>query len=267
MRETEWKIWTPADAANAMTKCSGQRNLNNNRVRLYAREMAAGRWTTGVDPIVFDEDDNLINGQHRLAAVILAKIPVTVLTVRGMPRAAIRSIDMGAPRRTADLVKIYDGMVWSTNYCAIANRMMHGIGHHGYTISPGEIREFGLRHRENITIALEATNKMPPGVRVAAVGAVIARALYTIQPSKLLEAADVLVTSIASKPGHRSLVVLRDWLLRRTVAGSGCGNSGWVAGGIAYRKTERAFVAYLNGQYITVLRELPCEAFPLPESP
>jgi hypothetical protein len=64
---------TPAMAREWLEK-----NIENNRgvgaqvVDAYARDMLAGKWYIPGDPIRFDEDGNLIDGQHRLVRGQLA---------------------------------------------------------------------------------------------------------------------------------------------------------------------------------------------------
>lgn len=72
-------------------------------VRRYAREMLAGRWALNGDPIRFDWDGHLIDGQHRLEALVLAgevdeEITINVFVVRGLDPAAQMTMDQGRRR-------------------------------------------------------------------------------------------------------------------------------------------------------------------------
>ena len=58
--------------------------MNRNVIRKYADDMKAGCWELNGEAIQFDEDGFLKNGQHRLAAVILANVPVRMCVIRGV---------------------------------------------------------------------------------------------------------------------------------------------------------------------------------------
>ena len=53
-----------------------QRNRRRDTVTAYAEDMAAGRWKENGETIKFDSEGRLIDGQHRLAAVVKANTPI-----------------------------------------------------------------------------------------------------------------------------------------------------------------------------------------------
>lgn len=74
---------TPKLAAEYLKR--NTENYRNKRFRdiaLYAEQMKAGRWELNGEPICFSESGKLLNGQHRLCAVIKADVPVKMLVVR-----------------------------------------------------------------------------------------------------------------------------------------------------------------------------------------
>ena len=94
----------------AMAKRWLERNVKNRAPRQravasYRNDMAAGRWMMAGDPIRFNIDGDLVDGQHRLLA--LADLPDVTLpftVVRGLPREAQSYMDQGikrAPRVTS----------------------------------------------------------------------------------------------------------------------------------------------------------------------
>ena len=64
----------------------GSNSLNRAHVKKLADDMKAGLWQLNAEPIVFDEDGFLKNGQHRLAAVILSGVTIEVVVIRGVSR-------------------------------------------------------------------------------------------------------------------------------------------------------------------------------------
>lgn len=55
--------------------------LSRYKIEQYAEAMKAGKWQLNGEAITFGKDGVLKNGQHRLAAIILAGVPVKILVV------------------------------------------------------------------------------------------------------------------------------------------------------------------------------------------
>lgn len=101
---------TPAIAGQMLTNnMTNNRSLRRGIIAQYARDMAAGAWRLTGDPIRFTEAGGLIDGQHRLHAVIEADVNVTMTVARGIPAAAVVAIDAGARRHLADYLS-FDGI-------------------------------------------------------------------------------------------------------------------------------------------------------------
>ena len=81
---------TPKKAREYMRKNvnnpRGANSLSRSHVRELADDMKAGLWQLNAEPIVFDEDGFLKNGQHRLAAIILSDTTVEMVVIRGVGR-------------------------------------------------------------------------------------------------------------------------------------------------------------------------------------
>lgn len=74
-----------------------QRKRTESRVNMYAADMAAGNWGLTGQGISFDENGHLLDGQHRLAAVVKSGKTVDMLVVRGLPpqqSSKVRTIDL-----------------------------------------------------------------------------------------------------------------------------------------------------------------------------
>jgi hypothetical protein len=83
-------------------------NIINNRgirpavVDAYARDMAAGRWSLNGDPIRFNTDGKLIDGQHRLLAIIQANVTIKSFVVHDLDDEAFWTLDAGIKRTMGD---------------------------------------------------------------------------------------------------------------------------------------------------------------------
>lgn len=81
------------------------RNLRRRVVVGYADEMRAGKWMVTGETIKVDRHGGLIDGQHRLNAIIEAGVTLPVLVVRGLDRSVIRVIDTAVRRSAADSLR------------------------------------------------------------------------------------------------------------------------------------------------------------------
>lgn len=101
-------------------------NANNRRMRprlveILKRDILAGNYTFTHQGIAFDEADTLIDGQHRLTAIIASGRTVPMLVFRGMQRSSQEVIDLGQARSIAETLKIIDGVKNATQTCAYVN--------------------------------------------------------------------------------------------------------------------------------------------------
>lgn len=86
-------------------------NTNNRRIRRglvasYARDMANGNWLLDGAPIRFAADGTLLDGQHRLHAIIESGVALPLFVVRGLSREAQAVMDIGGKRSTADALRL-----------------------------------------------------------------------------------------------------------------------------------------------------------------
>ena len=77
---------TPDLASALLERNSNNRPLNSRRISLYAADMAEGRWALNGEPIIVSSDGMLNDGQHRVAAVIAAGVPVQSMITFGILR-------------------------------------------------------------------------------------------------------------------------------------------------------------------------------------
>lgn len=97
---------TPKMAQQWLVKNHKNRNLRNAKVDRYARDLVAGAWRFTGETIKFDWDGNLIDGQHRLAAILKADVEIDLLVVRDVDPKAQDVMDTGAARTTVDMLQL-----------------------------------------------------------------------------------------------------------------------------------------------------------------
>jgi hypothetical protein len=81
------------------------RPLSESIVAKYAEQMMAGKWMSNGDTITF-AGDFLIDGQHRLAAIIKANVALEMIVVRNVSVDAFATKDNGKKRNGSDVLSI-----------------------------------------------------------------------------------------------------------------------------------------------------------------
>jgi hypothetical protein len=103
---TEDRIVTPEEATDLLRRNTRNRRLRPALVGKLAGAMRRGEWRFNGDSIRISEDDELLDGQHRLAAVAETGIPQRFLVVTGLPSETQETMDAGAKRTMADTLKL-----------------------------------------------------------------------------------------------------------------------------------------------------------------
>ncbi len=144
---------TPAMAEAYLTHLhSRQRPRSQPHVRKLASLMAAGRWELNGGTIAFAADGALLDGQHRLHAIVLAQTTITTFVVRGVDPQAIDTTDTGKPRYTSDVLAM-DGFPRHVGAAAVANAMasLDVMREHGFIqdrrTERDEMIAYARRHR------------------------------------------------------------------------------------------------------------------------
>jgi hypothetical protein len=96
------------DTAAAWLRCNRlNRPVRRNHVAFLAREIESGLWQMNGQPIVISENEDVLDGQHRLLAVIESGITIKTLVVYGIGKEAFKTIDTGAARSGADALSVW----------------------------------------------------------------------------------------------------------------------------------------------------------------
>lgn len=122
---------TPKKAEKYLEKCTArQRRVSGHRVRYYANMIARGEFRHTAQGIVFDSNGHLIDGQHRLHAVIKADSPVKMQVTRGEKPDNYDVYDDVGARSVADRTQLHSHEFVRTLLTRVINRMVQV--HFGY---------------------------------------------------------------------------------------------------------------------------------------
>jgi hypothetical protein len=89
----------PPLATMYLERNTGNRRISHAQVEAIARDLSQDRWMFNAQPICFAGNGRLLNGQHRLRAVIRSGRSIEVPVVRGLEEAAYATYDCHAKRR------------------------------------------------------------------------------------------------------------------------------------------------------------------------
>ena len=116
---------TPEKARDWLGRKGKNRTISQRHVRSLADEMVLGRWELNGVPIIFDSMGNLVDGQHRLEAVVLSKESILMLIVSGVESArAFETIDVLSRGRGVHQIAQMDGIKNANAMTAVARRLL-----------------------------------------------------------------------------------------------------------------------------------------------
>lgn len=98
---------TPGMARKWLSQSGGNRILAPAHLERLTLEMKAGTWKETPEPIAFDENGDLVNGHHRMNAVIASESTIEFWVARGVPRGSVSKIDGGRSRSVSDRLYAY----------------------------------------------------------------------------------------------------------------------------------------------------------------
>lgn len=102
---SEIQTITPDIAAKYLERMPHNRNLIKRTWVTYSAAMQTGQWQVG-QPLIFDDSGNLIDGQHRLRAVIHSGMAIDFLVVRGISGRVMDHLDTGRARLLRDVLSM-----------------------------------------------------------------------------------------------------------------------------------------------------------------
>lgn len=111
IKNLELQAITPEYARYLLDKnYENNRTVRHSVVKQYARDMKNGNWVVGlydnqIAPICISKSGTLLDGQHRLLAIIEANVPVMMFVQTGLSEDAYTVMDNGVKRSTADVMR------------------------------------------------------------------------------------------------------------------------------------------------------------------
>ncbi|TAJ21820.1 MAG: hypothetical protein EPO65_00535 [Dehalococcoidia bacterium] len=201
---------TPEMAERWLKQNTKNRPLTPSDVNRYARDMLSGAWEFTGEAIKFGNNGALLDGQHRLAAIIKSGVTLPLLVIRELDPAVQRVMDTGRRRTAADALSL-NGEKNATLLAATA-RLALGVASSlddpgKYNATNSEI-ELLLEERPDLRSACEFAR--PLARRTDCPPAVVAYTFWRLSQIDMFEAAQFWVAAsekVGLKPGDPVLAL------------------------------------------------------------
>lgn len=138
---------TPDTARLYLKFNSNNRPLRQTHIRELASDMMQGNWQVTHQGIAFDITGRLIDGQHRLHAIIDAGVPIKISVTRGCSASSFSILDRGSNRSKSDILG------WPKKITEVITLALHITTGTNPTVSNIKLME-GSRLVENCQILL-----------------------------------------------------------------------------------------------------------------
>lgn len=146
---TEFTTIDPALARAMLSRNVNNRTIRERRVRELAAIMKEGRWGLSTDEIAFDDEGTLINGQHRLLAVVASGTTIKATVAYGIPQNPY--IDLQSRRTLYDNATLSsDGTVEYDKKVFAAIGFLYRVEKNHATEDPVKIRDAYDRNLKTI---------------------------------------------------------------------------------------------------------------------
>lgn len=257
---------TPEQARLWLASNTHNRNLKDSYIVRLAEAIARGEWELNGESIKFNSDV-LVDGQHRLAAIVRANIPVLSVVVRGIPLSAQETVDTGSRRTLSDILKLRG----ETNYSLLASAIVFQHRFAANALERSATRTYPTAQQALKTLSEHPglRDSLPVGDRVRKhfriSGSIVAFLHYTFATIDSDDADDFFDKLLRGSdlPAGHPILALRSSLERDAINRSSRRTAAMNA---AY--FIKAWNAYREGRSLTLLKWNPggahAEAFPVP---
>lgn len=216
---------TPEDAQVLLQTNVNNRNLSRRRVEMYANDIRRGQWKLTGDTIKLAKNPKtgevrLIDGQHRLHAIVAAGIAVQTVVATGLQEDAFSVIDRGKIRTYNDVL----GMSGVKNANTVASVIrpiivleagMNPFGAGIELVTPEDVVKYAKENDEMVQWAVNRSFKMRE--HLSGSGTAWAMFMYLLAEKHGIKCAESFTDSLLSGVGYGigdARAALRNWILR-----------------------------------------------------
>lgn len=183
---------TPEQADDLLSRNDSNRGISDGTVDTYARQMESGDWEFAGDPIRISKTDRLLDGQHRLSAVVKIGKAVDFMVMRGLENDVQDVLDSGRKRSAVDTLKMHghaNGAIAAATARLLMAWATGKIMHAGFQAGNREVRTFVETHEELMARAVHvgASARTTMAVSSSVVAALYFRLAEEAEDKELVE--------------------------------------------------------------------------------
>ena len=244
---------TPIMATNWLLKnAPNNRKLKRETVKQYAEDMSAGRWNTGsCEPIVFNKNGVLENGQHRLAAICRSGKTMQMFVVFGAEEA-IETYDRGVPRSISDAMRVRNNLrsgLASTIHIGTARGVLIDLGY--AKPSDAAVEDMLLTYGEVIDSCVAAARQKTDGYSICRKTPIVkilfyARLVGLADEPTIYRFCKVANSGFSELPGDSSAILLRNQIIQPTRMIDSHYRSLWKESGVQSKLTALALYDFVK---------------------
>lgn len=252
---------TPAYARELLSNNTMNRPLKRNHVDQLAAAMGRGEWQMNGESIKLSKCGKLLDGQHRLSAIVKTGAACEILVISGLPLESFHTINTGAILRGAGDILAINGEK-NFNVLASGARLLKCWEHNkenplfqGNKVSVPEIEDVISRHpnlRKFSAYKIDSLKRMISPSIVCFLGYIF----HMVNPIKAAQFFEQLSTGLGLQKGS-PVLLLRDRLLMNAQGSPKMPREHVCA------LTIKAFNAFCDNKNIGNLRYSSSEKFPL----
>lgn len=232
----------------------GADKVDSLKVNLYANTMSRGKWLVA-QPIMFNSKGELIDGHHRLHAVIKSGRKILFNVERDLDPAVAEVIDRGSSRTLSGIMRYKGKNTYLSDAKTIAaiKTVIHlrkGTAYIRTHCTDDYIMDFAERYQDELERAAKLCAKKP--LKYASCIASFFEAIMAGESQRMLEKlSETLATGMYQGEDETAAIILRDYL--KDLYGK--------AGGGGIEK------AALQCEYIQTCIDKYCQTIPLRRMP
>lgn len=218
---------TPEIAQVMLSNNPRNRRLNKKRILTLVHDIVNGQWTDSPTPISFNEQGELLDGQHRLMAIIKSNQPLQMYVAYNVPDNTV--FDKNIERKSGDALfmrGLIDRRLSGARAIAVVNRYLDisGVSNPSDTDKANFLNE----HGENIinAISISKTGVNPAICDKAGCQTAIFAALEKgVDKDILVAFAKCVNTGFMESPTHSAAIILRNYIYENPMTGGKSSNN------------------------------------------
>ena len=199
---------TPQQASAILTTANHKnRTIKPATVEQYTRAMQSGDWKISDSIIGFDESGRLVNGQHRLSALVKSGTTQHFFVARGLPASAVATFDQGRNRTASDTLR-FNGLDYPRSFIEWTRAVENYRAGANTKLSVAElVRQIGERELA-LTFVADHTTRTIKGVTSAPVMAAVVLSYESVSDEVLSSFIQQLVSGFDAN-GDSNVLIAR----------------------------------------------------------